>query len=567
MNKKNLAAYIAAVMGSALIAGSSAFAGTATASSSASDSSPLTYNLPSVSDWWNGKSGTANWLGLGYILKDYGLSIEGGDKETFLGNATPPARPQKAYVKGTKSGASIQNGSPADIWGNEIKMNFIYDFGKVFGLNGLSIESDWRYREVNGSQNCPYAPNAAGTVGNSSMFNPDKDTSGMGVRILPQFVQYQTGDSKDPNFLIKAGWINPYEDFLRQPDSKGFENNAIASAKGIGGAVYGYTQTGGSAKNGNLTHSTYSVTAVPWSSSYASWGGMVRKKPSSSTYLQSYLGLAMTGYQGVQSTPQNSGSYNNHGFNFEGAPGFQTGKANQAGSYTYSQNGVYNVNEFGWEPKLGDAKLAGHYAVGNYIWGINNNSYGSYSANGGHSGNGSIYGFYIQGDQRLTAVQTAAPAAPSLSKNPVDSKNPVPAAPATYDKVRGLYSFTEATYTPANACSIPFYFQTGLVYKGLFNARPNDKTGIVWGEGFYSYNLNTQINAQSLATKNQNNNGAANGYAGQNYSTTGVFEYYYDVAINKWLDFIPDAQYIINPAGNGSCVNALVLGATISAKF
>ena len=555
MNKKKLAAYIAAVMGSALIAGSSAFAGTATASSSASASSPLSYNLPSVSDWWNGKSGTANWLGLGYILKDYGLSIEGGAKETFLGNATPTARPQNAYVGKNPVG---KPGSPADNWGNEIKLNFIYDFGKVFGLNGLSIESDWRYREVNGSQNCAYTGSAAGTVGNSSMFNPDKDTSGMGVRMLPQFVQYQTGDAKDPRFLVKAGWINPYEDFLRQPDSKGFENNAIASAKGIGGACYGYQ---GVNQKGQSTK--YSITAVPWSSSYATWGGTVRVKPSSSTYAQSFFGAAIAGEAGVQTTPQvSSGAYNNHGFNMQGTAQFKNT------SSAYGQTGVYNVNEVGWEPKLGDAKLAGKYAIGNYIWGQNNNDFGS------HSGNATISGLYIQGDQRLTAVQTAAPSAAPLSgKNPVSSKNPVPAAPATYDKVRGLYSFTEATFTPADSCSMPFYFQTGLVYKGLLNARPNDKTGIVWGEGFYSQNLNTQINNQYVGKKGTpvntapGANGAYNGYASQNYSTTGVFEWYYDIAINKWLDLVPDAQYIINPAGNGSCGNALVLGATISAKF
>jgi hypothetical protein len=543
MNTRNH--LLAAAMGIALCAASSAFAGSADTASVSTSSSPFSSLESGVKQWWNGKSGTDGWLGLGYPLADYGLKIEGGAKETFLGNATPTARPQNARGKGP--------GSPADNWGNEIKLNFVYDFGKVFGLNGLSIESGWRYREVNGSQNCAYTGSAAGTVGNSGMFNPDKDTSGMGVRMLPQFVQYQTGDAKDPNFLVKAGWINPYEDFLRQPESKGFENNAIASAKGIGGSCYGY-QSGNNKK--------YSITAVPWTSSYATWGGTLRAKPSASTYVQSFFGAAIAGEAGTQTTPQvSTGAYNNHGFNMQGTATFKTN------SSAYGQTGVYNVNEFGWEPKIGEAKLAGKYAIGNYIWGQNNNDYGS------HSGNCTISGLYIQADQRLTAVQTAAPA-PSAGKNPVDSKNPVPAAPASYDKVRGLYSFTEATFTPADACSMPFYFQTGLVYKGLFNARPNDKTGIVWGEGFYSQNLNSQISStKGSASGNASayavgqGNGANYGYGSQNYSTTGVFEWYYDIAINKWLDLVPDAQYIVNPAGNGSCVNALVLGATISAKF
>jgi carbohydrate-selective porin OprB len=570
MNKNKLAAYIAAVMGTALIAGSSAFAGSEV-STNAPAESPLALNLPTVSQWWNGNSGTANWLGLGYLTQDYGLTISGSAKETFLGDATPTARPQNAYARAVKAGV---NGSPADIWGNEEKLNFTLDLGKKFGLEGVSLESDWRYREVNGSPNDAYAPNAAGTVGNSSIFNPDKDTSGMGTRIMQQFVKWQSDASNDPQYLVKLGWVNPYEDFLQQPDSKGFENNAIASAKGIGSAAYGYFQPGKTPVNTSggtsSSASAYKVTAVPWSSSYASWGGMLRAKPSANTYVQSYLGLAIGGYSGVQSTPQNSASYNNGGFNFQGTapfnptqpavPGGVPSKGyTNAPTYYYGQNGVYNVSEVGWTPKFGDAKLEGHYAAGYYIWGQNNNDFGS------HSGNATISGLYLQADQRLTAVQSSAPAAPSLSKNPVDSKNPVAAAPAAYDKTRGLYSFSEFTLAPASEVSIPLYFQTGLVYKGLFDARPTDKTGIVWGEGFYSHNLNSAINASYVGTSGAN--GAVNSYKSQDYSTTGVFEYYYDVAINKWLDFVPDAQYIINPAGNGSCVNAFVLGATISAKF
>jgi carbohydrate-selective porin OprB len=532
-------------------------------------------SVPSLSQWWNGSSALGDLFGIRSILADYGLTFNGQAKETFLGNATPPARPNNAYNKyGTSKGVQAGvNGSPADSWGNEDKIGFNLDLGKKFGLEGVSLESDWRYREVNGSPNDAYAPSAAGTTGNASIFNPDKDSSGMGTRILSQYIQYSSDSkSKDPGFLLKAGWINPYEDFLSQPDSKNFENNAIASSKGIGSAAYGYYQPGklptGASQSGTV--GAYKVTAVPWSSSYDSWGGLLRAKPSANTYVQTYLGLAIGGYSGVQSTPQNSASYNNGGFNFQGtapfnptqpaAPGGVPSKGyTNAPAYYYGQNGVYNVSEVGWTPKFGDAKLEGHYAAGYYIWGQNNNDFGS------HSGNATISGLYLQADQRLTAVQSSTPAAPSLSKNPVDSKNPVAPAASSYDKTRGLYSFSEFTLAPASEVSIPLYFQTGLVYKGLFDARPNDKTGIAWGEGFYSQNLNSAINASYVGTSGAN--GAFNSYKSQNYSTTGVFEYFYDIAINKWLDFVPDAQYIINPSGNGSTVNALVLGATISAKF
>ena len=524
----------------------------------------------SLSKWWNGKSALSDLFGVRTILADYGLTFTGTAKETFLGNATPPARPNNANGKGS--------GSPADAWGNEEKINFNLDLGKKFNLEGVSIESDWRYREINGSPNNQYVPSAAGTTGYASIFNPDKDTSGLGTRILGQYIQYSSDSkSKDPDLLVKLGWINPYEDFLQQPESKNFENSAIASSKGIGSKGYGYYRGGTNGGTQNGVTGAYQTTSTPWTSSYDTWGGTLRVKPSSATYLQTFFGAAIAGENGVQSTPQNTASYNNGGFNFQGTAPFnpkqpatpktRNGSNTNSATYYYGQTGIYNVNELGWTPKLGDAKLDGHYAIGNYIWGQNNNNFGS------HSGNSAIWGLYIQGDQRLTAVQKTAPAAPSLSKNPVDGKD-VAVTKTTYDKVRGLYSFTEATYTPASASSIPFYFQTGLVYKGLFNARPADKTGIVWGEGFYSQNLNTSISqtagSATAYTKKYTagkGNGATYGYGSQNYSTTGVFEYFYDFAINKWLSFVPDAQYIINPSGNGSTVNALVLGATISAKF
>ena len=51
------------------------------------------------------------------------------------------------------------------------------------------------------------------------------------------------------------------------------------------------------------------------------------------------------------------------------------------------------------------------------------------------------------------------------------------------------------------------------------------------------------------------------------YTSTEVVEAFYNVQINKWLAFRPDAQVIVNPAGNGTCPDAWILGAEIMAKF
>jgi carbohydrate-selective porin OprB len=486
------------------------------------------WKAPTLDSWWSGNGATANWFGLGKPFNDYGLSITGQAKEVFLGQVTPAAQP--ANARGSISGV------PVDNWSTEVKMGFNYDFGKVLGLTGLCLQSDWRYRNVDGNPNCGYTGNADGTVGGSSMFNPNKDTSGMGVRVMSQYFLYKTDKTLSPQFLLKFGWINPYEDFLTQPESKNFENNAIASAKGIGGAVGKYCESG----------KAYAVSSVPWSSSYDSWGGMLRAKPSPSTYVQTYFGLAIAGIGGIQSTPASTYSYNNHGFNFQGTAQFNPQTS------AYGQNGVYNVNEIGLMPKLGSDKLEGRYAIGSYIWGQNNNNFGSIS------GNGTVWGMYLQADQRLTAVHNQVSARPSSDKNPVDGKNPT-ATTTVADKTRGLYTFNEFTFTPASNCQLPYYYQTGLVYKGLFDVRPNDKTGFAVGEGFYSSNYNSTL------PKNQS--GADGNYASQFFSTTVVFEWFYTFAINKWLDFVPDAQYVVNPSGNGSTGNAAILGFTIAAKF
>jgi len=475
-----------------------------------------------LQNYWSGSGATGNWFGMGKFMKDYGLTISGTAKETFVGQLTPSALPQKYSKTGYPAG-------PLSNWINEEKLNFTYDFGKIFGLMGLTAESDWRYRTMDGSQTDCYTRNAAGTMGNSSMFDPQKDNSGMGPRLMGQYLQWQTDMTSDPQFMIKGGWMNPYEDFLSQPESKFYQNNAIAAAKGIGGGIKYY-------QNGK----TYSGQGVPWTSTYDTWGGEFRLKPSTETYLRAFAGLSIAGEGGVASSPQNAYGYNNHGMNFQGTAKFDPNSSN------YGQTGIYQMNELGWIPKIGAARLEGHYSIGSYIWGQNNGDWGS------HSGNASIWGIYLQGDQRLTRVQESSLETPSLSKNPV-------ALTPTYSKNRGLYLFSEFTYTPAVSCAIPFYYQLGLNYHGLFNARTNDVCGLAVGEGFYSQNMNDSLP--------KNRGGAANSYASQYFSTTCVLEAFYNIQINKWMACSPYAEYIMNPAGNGSCVNAAVLGAQIGVKF
>lgn len=549
-----------------------------------------------IRQWWNGKSALADWFGLGYAPKDYGLSVTGSAKQGYYGQVS----------------GGLPN-EPKSNWAAEVKLKAIYDFAKVFGLEGLTIESNWRYREIDGSQDTPYTALEAGTSGASGMFNPNHMSSGLGMRIMTQFLQWQSDKSRDPRFLINLGWLNPYEQFLQQPLSKMFENNAIESNKGIGG------QAGPGIPIWNGTKFvTYTTTPVPWTSSYASWGGSLRVKPSSSTYAMGGLYLAISGFNGVQtsawgptqvypytsvspsylgkirpggysqvSTVNASGRpngtakssyvvpvHNNHGFNFQGAAAFNP----NGNGGLYQQNGLYNVNEFGWTPKIGPDKLEGKYAIGSYIWGQNNTSFTPTTYVVGQtkptafSQNNVIWGLYLQGDQRLYAVKENDPAAPPAT----GGKNPV--APSRIpSKEKGLYTFNMCTFTPPQNNALPFYFQTGLIYKGLLPKRDADSCGVALAAGFYSSYYNQYIDSQNQALKTRydgSNATPANTVSNTpptayipHFTSTEVVEGFYNVQINKWAVIKPYVQWIVNPAGNGVCANDVVMGASAKVLF
>ena len=660
-----------------------AFAGTAVESSKSASTS--------LSDWWNGKYATGNWFGVRDVLADHGLTIGLTMKEGYFGQIT----------------GGLPN-QPKSNWLNEEKIKFLYDFKPVFGISGLTIESVWRYRAGD-------SPTwAAGTPG---MFNPSADTSGMGFRILTQQIQYTT---ENKAFTINAGWENPYEQFLQQPMSKFFENNSIASGKGIGGTpgpgvpVVNYA-SGVVAATGVANKSSvafYKTSPVPWSSSYASWGGTIKIKPTKETYVQSGLYLAISGTGGIADTqysatsvypytsvPQNylgkikksdqvvgvvdgngrliPGAYqnvgwvstqnNNHGFNFAGSPKFTPntgyiGKTplvpvntvyknskgqmvaaptyfaaspyNQGSGGQYYQNGLYNVNEIGWTPKLGADKLEGKYAIGGYIWGQKNTSYtptgftsstfaGSYRKTSGSSAqtypgnytsptytsyaatkpqpyheNQVTWGLYIQADQMLYRAKERVEAPVSDGKSVVDGKSKAVVAPAKLSD-KGLYFFSEATFTPPENNQLPFYFQLGLVYKGLIPHRDNDSMGVAMSMGIYSSCYNNYLQDQNRQLQNAygsaynatvhdgptvqqpvsagtgttltpnpspSQNSYKNYYSYQpNFTSTEVIECFYNIQVNKWASIKPYAQWIINPAGNNTVNNDVVLG--VSAKL
>ena len=529
--------------------------------------------LTSINSWWDGESLSGDWLGFAHPLKNEGLTIRGTVREISFGQLT----------------GGVPNVQKVN-WINEEKLSADYDFGKKLGLDGLIAESNWRYRTVDGSQNTAWVANAAG--GGGYMFSPSKDNTGLGMRILTQFLQWSSDQSADPRFRIKAGWINPFEDFFRQPEDWFFENNALSDNRGIStfspgqGAIYNHGPSGAPLYN--------TVAPIPWSSAYAAWGGELRVKPSSSTYLITALTGAQAGFNGTQTfvtTPVNvypytpvapqyvgqlksgqytyttvnpngsaqpgskTGSvtpYNNHGFNFQGTSSYQ-------GGYT----GLYNVTEIGWTPKLGPNELKGKYAMGTILYGQNYTKLsGPYQYIDGknHAVNqcNVSWDLYFQADQRLTVVHSSSSPSESSSKNP--------SAPAKNisDPTRGLYFSSSFVVSPEYQNTIPYYFQTAFTFHGPLDARPKDTVGIALGCGFYSSTYNSYVRN----VLNGPGSYAAEGYKPiPDFNSTQVLEAFYNIQLNKWLQFRPDAQYIINPFGNGTVGNDWVLGAELMARF
>ena len=537
-------------------------------------------------DWLSQTNGaTYGWFGLAQPIKSYGLTVTGEAKELFLGQVS----------------GGLPN-QPKGNWDGEVKLKFLYDFEQIFGIRGLTIESNWRDR-FGGSPQL--------TAGTYNIFNPTQLTSGPGLRILTQQVEYTTANKA---FTINAGWENPYEQFLQQPLSKLFENNAITSAKGIGGAAGPGIPVFSTSQN---KYVNYTTSPVPWGSTYAAWGGTLKIRPLKQTYIQSGLYAAISGTGGQLPTVYSptdvypytsvSGSYlgqqkpsgyttvnqvkangqpngtttskyvvppnNNHGFNFQGSPTFNP----NGNGGNYSQTGLYNVNEMGWEPKFGKSQLEGKYALGSYVWGQNNTSYTPTTWVTGQtkptafSQNNVVWGLYLQADQQLFREKSDDPA--KLSK-------------------QGLYTFNEFTFTPPQNNALPFYFQTGLVYKGLIPHRDDDSVGVALGSGFYSSSYNQYIDSQNQALYNaygsKYNGTVPNGPASvkppnartgvpgtaksyyaylPHYSSTEVIEGFYNVQLTKWASLKPGAQYIINPAGNGTIGNEWILEVVAKVTF
>ena len=445
-----------------------------------------------LSTWWNGKYASGNWFGVRDTLEEHGLKLGGKWTGDFYG-----------VVDGGK--AHVNGG----FFDEEIKFTGQLDFAKalnVDALEGLTGFGEVRWRDGRSVNN---------RVGATSNFNPSHFQSGLGWRLMNFGLTYSTPEMFGvKNFLtVTGGWINPQREFIDQPLSKQFVNNTFESSKGIGATI-------------------------PWSSSFATWGGTLKIKPTEWSYIKGGLFMAY---------PQAT-SNNNHGLAFKGYDPDQ------------GLNGLFGMFEAGVTPKIGPAELPGKYAFGSYVYGDWNNSFYGYRSL-------SHFGFYWQADQML--YREPSPEVEVSGKGPSDGKAVASIVdgkasggksfkePVSTEKPKlsdqGLYCFNLLTFGPSYNTVLPFYFQSGLVYKGLIPTRDQDQLMAAIGFGNYSFN-NIEHLQDDVGNVNQ-----------PNY--TAVIELDYRVQINQFLYVQPFFQYIVQPNGTGAIENASILGAQASVAF
>lgn len=198
-----------------------------------------------------------------------------------------------------------------------------------------------------------------------------------------------------------------------------------------------------------------------------------------------------------------------------------------------------------WSPNLGSEKLAGEYRLGYYYSSASANDVYE-DTNGDPQGltgqafksRGSKHGWWVIAQQQLTHHNG--------------------------DPTRGLSIFASLTFPDKATSPIDSYQQVGAVYKGPFNARPEDDIGL----GFARIHVNDDV------SKRQNQLNTVSGtenYDDPNFVPIQRTEYnmelYYGVHLTDWVTIRPNLQYVRHPGGVYEVDNALVAGLKIQASF
>jgi porin len=274
-----------------------------------------------LAQWWNAQGVAGDMFGVRPAAKDHGVTLRGGWNGIYIGIL------------------SSQKGS-GNAFPEELSFGLDLDLAKLTkwdGLRGVTAFGEVRWRDP------AYAANPNNIIDGDPLFNPSRYSGGVGWRLMAFGLAYEVPEFfgyKDA-LVLRGGWIQPQREFISQPLSRLFANNAMGSAEGLGGNI-------------------------PFGSSFTTWGASIEAKPVDWYYAKA--GLFMSYF--------NPTDPNNSGLMFLGYPD--------------EGNGLFAIGETGVRPHLGPDKLPGHYAFGGYFYGEDNEQFG-----------GNKFGFYWQADQML----------------------------------------------------------------------------------------------------------------------------------------------------------------------
>lgn len=274
-----------------------------------------------MSQWWNSKAVTGDLFGVRPALKDHGLTLEGHWRAIYLGVL------------------ASENGS-GNAFPQELVFRARLDLAKATKLDlleGLGAFGEARWRDP------AYAANPNNIVDGDGLFNPSRYSGGVGWRLMSFGLDYIFPEAfgREDALTLRGGWIQPQREFIEQPLSRLFANNAMGSAEGLGGNI-------------------------PFGSSFTTWGATIEARPLEWYYAKA--GLFMSYFDPTDP--------DNNGLMFLGNPD--------------QNNGLFFLGETGVRPQIGPDKLPGHYAFGGYFYGEDNEEFG-----------GNKFGFYWQADQML----------------------------------------------------------------------------------------------------------------------------------------------------------------------
>jgi porin len=394
-------------------------------------------------DWWNGPhmlGGDGNRFGPNRRkwLKDRGFLFEGNYQGAYFG------------VVSSESGSR-------GFWDGQLNFSGQFNLGDAFdneSLRGVQLFGAGRYRSSWEESN----PN--NFVLAQSMFNPTNWQSGTQWRLLNFGLLLDSGKMLPVEHMLnfKLGWLQPQREFADQPLSKLFLNNAVNSAKGLGGNI-------------------------PFSSSESTWGGAFTVRPHDDFYLKNALFM----------TYPNPTSSGNHGLMFQG-------------SLQPAQNGLWYMGEGGWTPTFGPEKLPGKFALGGYY-------YGTPAGQKTWSGDtvSGQYGFYAQADQMLYRESSPGPSE-DLTPEGLKAFNLVYFTTSqTKADVYPFYFQSGLAYTgllPRRDLDITMISLGCGVYSQASAAPARSQTAVI--EGAYRWQLNGWMYAQPFFQYFSRPNGTTN---------------------------------------------------------